>query len=256
MLNASFVLAEDVQKTVDTQQSLATQNTEDIDQYFVDEQDQSELHGYLEYNQNQEQQEKEENAIQLDSPTGYHSVNLSKPKAIESKSFFKNSQNPIFSPVGSDLQAASKFSTQEYEISPISTSYSKNFGKFSFGTMYGSSLDSSAQMSYSTGLFARYEGKHLAFGTGFSKNTNYNYDGYSDKFYFAPELKLTKRLSLLDVIQTDVSQINKSNELVLRYTPRFRKYADDLQFEVGAGQSYYDDNYVKSSLRFATKFKL
>ena len=42
----------------------------------------------------------------------------------------------------------------------------------------------------------------------------------NDKFYIAPELKITKRLSLLDVMKTDVAQVNKSNELILRYTPK------------------------------------
>lgn len=144
---------------------------------------------------------------------------------------------------------------EEYSINPISSSYSKKFGKFTFGTMYGSYLDS-AQMNYSTGLFAKYEGKHFAFGTGFSKNTNNNYDAYNENFYVAPELKLTKSLSFIDVIESDAGQINKSNEFVLRYTPHFKKFADEVQFEVGAGQSYYEDNFVKSSLRFATRFKL
>lgn len=241
ILNAQIVFADE------------EQTVEDIDQYFVDEQEQStELHGYLEYNKNQEQ---EDNSIQLEGPTVYRSVNLSKPKGVETKSFFTDSQKPTFTPLENNLNAASKFSTEEYSINPISSSYSKKFGKFSFGTMYGSYLNS-AQMNYSTGLFAKYEGKHFALGTGFSKSANNNYDAYNENFYVAPELKLTKRLSIMDVIETDAGQINKSNELVLRYTPHFKKFADEVQFEVGAGQSYYEDNFVKSSLRFATRFKL
>jgi len=57
-------------------------------------------------------------------------------------------------------------------------------------------------------------------------------------------------------MKTDVYQINKSNELVLRYTPHMKKYAEELQFEVGAGQTFYADTYVNSSLRFSTNFKL
>lgn len=121
--------------------------------------------------------------------------------------------------------------------------------------MYDSSLGS-AQVNYSTGLFTKYEGKHFALSTAFSKNTNCNYDSYSDKFFIIPELKLTRRLSLLDVMQTDVNQINKSNELVLRYTPHFKKHPDDVQFEFGAGQSFYEDTYINSSVRFSTKFRL
>jgi hypothetical protein len=153
------------------------------------------------------------------------------------------------------LSAASKFSSQEYAINPVSTSYVQKFGKFSFGTIYDSSLDS-ASVNYATSIFSKYEGKHFAFSTEFEKNTNLNNADFNDKIFIVPELKLTKRLSLLDVMQTDVNQINKKNEIVLRYTPHFKNYADDVQLEIGAGQTFYNDDYVKSSVRFSTKFKL
>lgn len=238
------------------EQSTDEQNIEDIDKYFEEAQAPAEIHGYLEYNQSQEPEYDEKNAVLLDAPF-CNRVNFTTPKKFEPKSLFSSSKAPVFSPIQDSLQSASRFSTQEYNIKPVSTSYSKKYGKFSFGTMYGSFL-SGAQTSHSTGLFTKYEGKYIALSTGFSKNTNNNsnYDIYSDKFYIAPELKLTKRLSLLDVMKTDVAQINKSNELVLRYSPNFKKYADEVQFELGAGQSFYDDNYVNSSIRFSTKFKL
>lgn len=229
---------------------------EDINSYFAEEPEQTtELQGSLEYNQPAEEQEIEQNAVNLEIPVNYNAINITKPQKIESKSLISGSKKPTFHPIQDELEAASKFSTQEYDVKPVSTRYSKKFGKFSFGTMYDSSLGS-AQVNYSTGLFTKYEGKFFALSTAFSKNTNCNYDSYSDKFYIVPELKLTKRLSLLDVMQTDVNQINKSNELVLRYTPHFKKYADDVQFELGAGQSFYEDSYVKSSIRFSTRFKL
>lgn len=238
---------------------------ENIDVYFTEEPAQTTpLNGYLEYNQNAEQQEEsqaqtqnqepEAEAIHLD-PTETAQINFSKPKSFGAKSLISNSKKPTFHPIQEELGTVSKFSTPEYDIHPVSTSYSKKFGKFSVGTTYGSSL-SSARQSYSTGVFTKYEGRHFALNTGFSKSTNSNYDSYSDSFSLAPELKITKRLSLLDVMQTDINQINKSNEVVLRYTPHFKKYADDIQFELGAGQSFYQDTYVDSSVRFSTKFKL
>lgn len=231
---------------------------EDIDSYFNTEPEQTtELHGYLEYNQNQEENEQnqEQNAVILEVPENHNGINLTKPQKIESKSLISGVKNPTFNPIQDKLNNASKFSTSEYTIKPISTSYSKKFGKFSFGTMYDSSL-SGASTSHSTGLFTKFDGKYFALSTAFSKNTNNNDAEFDDKVFIAPELKLTKRLSLLDIMQTDVAQINKSNELVLRYTPHFKKYADEVQFELGAGQSFYQDNYVKSSVRFSTKFKL
>lgn len=227
---------------------------EDISSYFTDEPEQTnELQGHLEYNR--EPEEQEQNVIWLKTPVDYNAINITKPQKIELKSLITGVKKPSFQPIQDELKTVSKFSSQEYDIKPVSTSYSKKLGKFSFGTMYDSSLGS-AQVNYSTGLFSKYEGKYFALGTAFSKNTNYKYDSYNDKFYIIPELKITKRLSLLDVMQTDVNQINKSNELVLRYKPHFKKYADDVQFELGAGQSFYEDNYIKSSVRFSTRFKL
>lgn len=227
---------------------------ENIDSYFTEEPEQaSELQGHLEYSQPPEEQE--QNIIQLETPVNYNAININKPQKIESKSLVSGAKKPSFRPIQDEFNAASKFSSQEYNIKSVSTSYSKKLGKFSFGTMYDSSLGS-AQANYSTGLFSKYEGKFFALSTAFSKNTNCNYDSYNDKFFIVPELKLSKRLSLLDVMQTDVNQINKSNELVLRYTPNFKKHADEVQFEFGAGQSFYEDNYIKSSVRFSTKFKL
>ena len=205
--------------------------------------------GHVEYTQYQ--LDAEGNTIELEN-TRLHALNLSKPQKISAKSL---SKKPTFYPIQDELKSASMFSTPEYNIKSVSTSYSQNLGKFSFGTMYDSGL-SKASRNDSTALFAKYEWKYAAMSLGFSKSTNCNKNSYEDEFFFAPELKLTKRLSLLDVLETDVSQINKSNELVLRYTPSFKNHEDDVQFELGAGQSFYEDNFIKSTVRFSTKFKL
>jgi len=224
---------------------------EDINSYFTDEPPQEnnvELQGFVQYNE----PEREQEALYLE-PVETQKVNFSKPKRFDSKSLISGPQRPIFTPIQDELSAASKFSSQEYSVRPVSTSYSRKFGKFSFGTTYDSSL-SSASTNYSTGIFSKYEGKHFAFTSGFVKDTNINSDSFNDKIYIAPELKLTKNLSFLDIMQTDVNQIDKKNEFVLRYTPHLKKYADDVQFELGAGQSFYEANYVKSSVHFSTRF--
>lgn len=245
ILGAPFCLAED-------------ESIDKINSYFQDEPEQAqELQGHLEYNnvENENEIDEEKNAIWLDSAQT-KSINISQPKSLESKSLIVGVKKPNLGPMQNELAPASKFATQEYNIKPVSTSYSKKFGKFSFGTTYDSSLSNNAQTSYSTGIFSKYENKFFALSTAYSKNTTSNYDNYNDTFSIAPELKLTKRLSLLDVMQTDVNQINKSNNIVLRYTPHSKKYADDVQLELRAGQSFYDDTYIKSSIQFQTKFKL
>lgn len=225
----------------------------DEDNVFTDDAPAAEeLHGFVEYN---EPEEEVNNTIYLKEPININNINLSAPKKIGSKSLIPETKKPTFEPMGNPLETASKFYTDEYHIKPISASYSQNFGKLSFGTSYDTFL-SSARLNNSTGLFAKYEGKHFALRTVYSKSANNYNNYYDDNFYIVPELKLTKRLSLLDIMQTDVYQINKSNELVLRYTPRLKKYADDVQLELGAGQSFYDNNFIGSEIRFSTRFKL
>lgn len=227
---------------------------EEITSYFESETDQTTtLHGHLEYNQNEA--EPEAMPIVLEENTQRNSINISKPQKIQSKSLLFSTKVPTFQPIQDELKSASNFSTQEYSIKPISTDYSRKFGRFSVGTMYDSGL-SKASRNDSTALFAKYEGKYAALSMGFSKSSNYNKDSYEDEFFIAPELKITNRISLVDVLETDVYQINKSNEVVLRYTPHMKKYVDGVQFELGAGQSFYQDDFIKSSVRFSTKFRL
>lgn len=267
---AQFCFAEEPQTPQATQVSQAEQTAqtepeetyEEITSYFNTEQEPEQeseqgqtklLQGHLEYNLKEAEQE--EIPIKLDESAERSAINISKPQNIKSKSLLSDTKIPTFQPIQDELKSASKFSTGEYNIKSFSTDYSRKFGRFSVGTMYNSSL-SKATTGHSTALFAKYDGKHTAFSMGFSKSTNNQKDSFSDSFFIAPELKITNRLSLLDVIETDVYQINKSNELVLRYTPHFKKYTDGIQFELGAGQSFYEDNFIKSSVRFSTKFRL
>lgn len=228
------------------------ETVEDINNYFTEDTGQEQstpLQGFLEYNQ----PESEQNAVYLDS-VETKQINFSKPKKFSSKSLLPGPQQPIFTPIQDKLKPASSFSSQEYSVRPVSTSYSQKFGKFRFGTSYDSEL-SSASANHSTEIFSKYEGKHFAVSAAFSKDLNVNADSFNDTISFAPEIKLTKNLSFLDIMKTDVNQINKSNEVVLRYTPHFKKYADEVQFELGTAQSFYEDNYVKSSIKFSTRFK-
>lgn len=237
---------------------------EEVDNIFTnDPQTNVELHGYLEYDEvpqdtiylESQEEETPANAIQLEENTYKANLNIKAPQKLGSKSLVssKIKQTPAYN--SKIMETASKFSTVEYNIQPVSSSYTTKKGNVSFGTTYDSGL-SGARRTYSTGFFTRYDGKHYAMTSAFSKNIKSSYDEYNDKFYFAPELKITKRLSLVDVIQSDVMQVNKSNEVVLRYKPNFKNHADDVQFELGAGQSYYQNDYINSSVRFSTKFKL
>lgn len=238
--------------------------TNSSDNIFTDNSDENnlELRGYLEYEDEpqetiflEDQGETPQNTIYMKTPSKQRSVNIEGPKKIGSKSLLSTAAKQVPEPAVNRLEAASKFSSQEYDINPVSSSYSGKSGNMTFGTTYDSSI-SSAQLNYSAGFFTRYDGKRFAITSAFSKNTDNNYDGYDNKLYLAPELKLTKRLSLLDVMQSDLVQPTRKNEVVLRYRPKIGTHSDDIQFELGAAQSYNENQYINSSVRFSTRFKL
>lgn len=228
---------------------------ENFEQYFSQDSDATqEIQGHVEYNDVEESEDA--GSIYLNDDVLYKQVNFAAPKKINSDKLNLEAKKATFQPFGTEMKNASRFDTQEYAISPINTSYSGQIGKFTFGTKYNSGLSARAEVNYSTAIFTKYEGRYFALTTTFLKSTGSDYSSYNDRFQIAPEWKITKRLSLLDVMQTDMFQINKKNEIVLRYKPNFKKYADEVQFELGAGQSFYNDSFVKSSVTFSTNLKL
>lgn len=222
-----------------------------------------ELRGYVQYDDEpqetiflEEQGETPQNTIYMKTPSYKSSLDLKAPERVGSKSLLTAvNKKQIQNASVNHLDAASKFSTQEYDINPVSGSYSGKSGNMTFGTTYDSSI-SSASLNYSTGIFTRYDGKHFAITSAFSRNTDNSYDSYNNKMYLAPELKLTKRLSLLDVMQSDLLQESRKNEVILRYRPKIGSHSDDVQFELGAAQSFRENQYINSSVRFSTRFKL
>ena len=79
---------------------------------------------------------------------------------------------------------------------------------------------------------------------------------YSNMFGIAPELKLTKYLVLRDTFKTYMGVPVNKNRISLIYTPQFKKYIENLWFEFGVTQSYYENGANNSSIDFYTKFKL
>lgn len=207
------------------------------------------LRGHLEYNENIEDFDSKN--IYLE-PEKKKFINIAQPQIIHSKAL--KLKGPDFDIFNSDLSKVSVFNRQEHAIKGMYGGVSETYGKFTFGTEYDSFIDD-AEMVYKTGVFTRIDGKRTALTLTARTETGNSYSNYSDKIVIAPELKLTKRLSLLDIAQTDVKQTTQKNEIVLRYNPKLKNNYNDLFLEVGAGQTYREQDFVKSSLRFSTRFK-
>lgn len=209
------------------------------------------LRGHLEYNETYDE-DYNPNYVYLE-PETKNFINITQPQKIGSKAL--NLKKSDFSVFNSNLKNASAFSGQEYAIGSKYGYISETIGKWTFGTEYDSSIDD-AEITYMTGVYTKLDGKHLALTVSARTETGNSYSRYTDKFVIAPEWKITKRLSLLDIAQTDVKQTTQKNEVVLRYNPKLPNNYNDLFLELGAGQTFHNQDLVKSSIRFSTKFKL
>ena len=221
----------------------------EVKESFMDLNGTQALEGYIEFVEPQDTNEvilgdQIEDTLDLDTPLTIHSR----------AKITRDLNNSIFASAKM-LQNASKFSNMEYNIVPESSSYEKHLGNFSMGTKYDSDIWRAGNY-YSTGLFSRYDGKHFALETGMFKGTTGGYGSYSNKIYFAPELKLGKYFSILNKTQSYVASNYNTNEIVLRYAPHIKNLAEEVEFEVGAGQYFSENTQVRSSLRFSTRFKL
>ncbi len=211
-----------------------------------------ELRGHIEYNDGFDE-DYNPNYVYLE-PDTQKFINISQPQRIGSKTMnLKKGNFSVFD--SSTVRNASAFTGQEYAIKSKYGRVSETFGKFTLGTEYDSSIDD-GEMTYMTGVYTKINGKHFALTLSARTETGNAYSYYSDKLVVAPEWKITKRLSLLDIAQTDVKQTSQKNEIVLRYNPKLPNNYDDLFLELGAGQTYREQEYVKSSIRFSTRFKL
>ena len=182
-------------------------------------------------------------------------INLKTPQPIKAKSFKEYKIGNVQTVDPTRYLRTSKYSTQEYSIAPLTSGVVKKSGKFSYGTIFSSEIDT-AQLENSTKVFTRYETEKYAFSTTFSKTEATNYGGTRSSLYLAPELKLGKGFSIKDVMRGDIETTKKKNEIVLIYKPPSLANTNSLQFEIGAGQSFYENADSRSTFRFSTSFKL
>lgn len=173
-------------------------------------------------------------------------LNLRVPQKLGSKSLIDNKKTAVD-------KKYSLYDNEEYRISPQDVKAVSQYGKFSLGTLYNSSIDN-AQLERSTTLFTRYEGKHFAISSAYKKNNLTTYGLTTDNFYIAPELKLNKVFSLSPVLSTDITRNRRKGEFVLSVSP----LSDDrVKFELGAGTTYDINNDRSwSQVKFNTKFQL
>ena len=146
--------------------------------------------------------------------------------------------------------------TLEDSIVSSSGKFEQKTGNLSYGTTYSSAVRAdTTQLERSTSLFTRYDFKKFALSSSFQKNLGTISGITYDEIYVVPEWKINSIFSLQNVLKADMTRDRRSNEVVLVVQPL--KDRDRLNFEIGAGQTYYENSgLIRNKLRFSTKIKL
>lgn len=174
-----------------------------------------------------------------------------------------NTLIPVYIPENTDsrirtrsaLARASKLSGEEYYMTTIFNYVDEHNGPFSYGTYYGASMDN-AQMTYTTTFFSRFDTKKFGIMTTVSSDTQAINGSYQGMFGIAPELKITKYLTLRDTIKTYMGVPIKKNQISLIYKPQFKRHLENLWLELGLSQTFYENGTNNTSLELSTRFKL
>lgn len=144
------------------------------------------------------------------------------------------------------------------DILPLSGSVTEEIGAgFSYGQSWEQELSQYSQMENTTAFFVRYDSpRWYSFTTSVRQSTMPDIGTQYNLFRLAPELHLTKRLTLKDSFTNYMNQTRYKNEVTLVYTPALKKYAESLKFELGVAQIYYQGGRQRNTLQFSTGFKL
>ncbi|MBR1943548.1 hypothetical protein IJ843_07420 [bacterium] len=179
-------------------------------------------------------------------------IKVNIPKKYPKKSVL--SDNEIFQQLEEQRRYEAP-KVDEYLITPSFGSLEYNAGKFSYGTTFGTEMDT-AQLEYRTKLFARYDGKFIGVMTAVGKDAYTSSGRQMDSFYLVPELKLGKGFTLVDAFKANPEYERCRNEIMLRYSPKIKNTRENVQLEAGLSQtSYYATGEQLYQFSVSTKFK-
>lgn len=237
------IISDDV--TADTSGVIHEEELDDYDYDDVGDMYSFVLKGYAEYN------EGDEDAVSLDIPENELPVlNIRQPVSVGEKYFSGLKQSPSLI-----NNIYTKYNGTEYSIAPVSAVASRSVGGFSAGTTYSQGIDY-GELEQSSGIFTKYQYKNFALSTSYAKTVNSTNNNYNDNFYIIPELRLSQYLTLKNIFSADTAKRRKKAEVVLSLNPFGNKDTDRMRFEVGASETYDDENnLLKGQFRFSTNFK-
>lgn len=177
-------------------------------------------------------------------------LNIKKQEKVDSKKQEYNHANNF----QTSLQDSQYYNNPDI-YSPKSTSYSKekNFKNMTFGAKYDNSFTPDT-FNQSRTLFSKYKINRFTLNTSY-KNSELTSFGQQFKgiFSFSPEYKINDKMSFQSIYSRNIADRSNKNEVIFTLKP----FKDDrMDFNVGAGQIYYEDaTPTRSQFNFSTKFK-
>ncbi len=173
------------------------------------------------------------------------------PKRYPKKSVLSDGE--IFSKIEEQRRYETPI-VNEYLITPSFGELKYQAGNFSYGTTFGTELDT-AQVEYRTKLFARYDNKKLGFMAALGKDAYTSSGRQMDSLYIVPEFKIGKGFKLVDAFKANPEYERCRNEVILQYSPKVKNSRENLMFEAGVSQtSYYTSGEQFYQFSVSTKF--
>lgn len=234
---------------IDDEEETIDNPTEEYHQDFL--QREVELKGSVIYNEGVKHLEE----IELDRTVEKPHINLKTSNMIIPVKDEKIKTNGLDIFERSAISMATRVTGEEYFIKPVWSYIEEQNGKFSYGTIYSSGLDT-AQLQTTMNIYTRYDFKYFAI-TGAVGTNESNVEGTRDEkiIQFAPEIKLSKSFVIRDTVQAYVNEDYKKNKISIIYTPQWQAHPDILRFELGFSNTYYAGGKTRSAVEFSTRIR-
>ena len=200
------------------------------------------LYGYASYDE-------EEPIVLEDSLEEYQVIRIQKPYNYRGGKYIAGKK-------GDYKPSYSRFNNMEYTILQAKYDEAEQFGNITTGTAFEQKIDY-AELRQVTSIYSKYDAKHYALTTEFSKTVNSTNGDFNDYFSFTPEIKLGQYLSLKETVSANFAKHIKIAEFYISINPFGKRDIDRFNIEMGTSSIFDQNNsLVKNRFKIMTKFKL
>ena len=199
------------------------------------------LYGYASYDE-------EEAVVLEDTLDEFQAIKIQRPYNYKGGKYRANKS--------AQKSTYSKFNHMEYAISPVKYDQSESFGNITTGTAYEEKIDY-AELRQVSSIYSKYDAKHYALTTEFSKTVNSTNGDFNDYFSFTPEIKLGQYLSLKETVSANFAKHIKIAEFYISINPFGKRDIDRFNIEMGTSSIFdHNNDLIKNRIKGTVRFKL